>query len=171
MKRHLNTLALAGLLAAAAPAWAQAPVTPTSPNDPASKSLGWVEAAPGSQAANPASAAAEPGPAPGSGLVNPPPAATQTVVAPTSQPANPPPPTPEARPAAGSQKTNPASETTEKISAPRPKQAQQRAREEHETPRDRGRSTKASDNMANQLNRQELGSISAGTPAPAAARR
>src|SRR5947209_6557986 len=36
------------------PGWAQSAIVPTSPDDPASKSLGWVEAAPASDRASPA---------------------------------------------------------------------------------------------------------------------
>ena len=171
MKRRLNILALAGLLAAAAPAWAQAPAIPTSPNDPASKSLGWVETPPGSQTANPASTAGEPGTAPGSQRANPASATTEAGTTSGSQPASPAFPAAEVGAVPGLQKINPASGITQRAAAPRPKQPQQRVREEREVPRDRFRSAKPGDNMANQLNRQELGTLSTGTAAPSSARR
>ncbi len=71
MKCSLNVSALAVLIAVAVPAWAQAPITPISPSDPASKSLGWIEAAPGSQTANPAPATTGTGGAPVSQMTNP----------------------------------------------------------------------------------------------------
>ncbi len=169
MKCSLNVSALAVLIAVAVPAWAQAPITPISPSDPASKSLGWIEAAPGSQTANPAPATTGTGGAPVSQMTNPAPVASEAGPAPGLQPANPTPLTAEAGAAPGSKKTNPASGMTRRAATPRPKQSQQHASEAREVRRDHAR--RASDNMANQLNRQQLSNLSAGSAVPAGARR
>ena len=185
MKRVEYGLALAVVLALAAPAWAQAPVVPTSPNDPASKTLGWIEAAPGSPPASPAPAAVEAQPK--SLPASPPPATTGAEAAPKSPPASRAPattgaeavpvsPLPSAAPATSatepsppSQATSPAAGGAQKTATSRPKQPPKPTPEpSRESERTRHRS--ASDNMANQLNRQELGNISTARPATSSAR-
>ena len=58
-KPFFSTLAVAAVLAIAAPGWAQSPTVPSSPDDPSSKSLGWVETAPTSQTGPRRTAAAQ----------------------------------------------------------------------------------------------------------------
>jgi hypothetical protein len=53
IKPLVGTFALLTVLMVAAPALAQSPTVPSSPDDPTSKSLGWVEPAPESQARSP----------------------------------------------------------------------------------------------------------------------
>jgi hypothetical protein len=50
MKHLFCGMALSAALAVAAPAFAQAPMTPSEPNPPSSRSEGWVQPAPGSDA-------------------------------------------------------------------------------------------------------------------------
>ena len=153
MKRLFNALALNAAFAIAAPVWAQAPMPPSSPNDPASKTLGWVEAAPGSQTA----ASASPAPAPG--------AQKPTAESPAAAPG------PEAT-TAGLPGANPApSGVYQKPAAPRRAQQQKHARETRHERHDTARRPQPGDHMANQLNNQELRSLSAGGAAPAATRR
>jgi hypothetical protein len=187
--RHAAVLAVG--LAAAGSAWAQAPKTPTSPDDPLSKSLGWVEAPPGSQATAPASPATAPAPqaavpAPQAPVPDPDPRASAAL----SQAAPPPrEPAPPAPPPVASAPQAPAPSATaappgrtaaataavpQKAPPARAKQPQRHVREEAPAPATRSRFESTRDHMANQLNRQQLGNMSAGTaasPSPTAPRR
>ena len=138
MKRVFDGLLFAAAaLMVIAPAWAQAPMPPSSPDDPLSRIHGWVEPAPGSQAAKPA-------------------------------------PAPEAaKPAPGPQAAKPAPEAIEGPATARtehPVRTAKHARPVRHEP-ERVRRPSASDRMADQLNRQELGNINAGRSASPAPRR
>jgi hypothetical protein len=163
MRRLRQATMFVAALAAAAPAWAQVPKTPTSPDDPLSKTLGWVEAAPGSQAAAPESA---------SPAISTPQAAvampsvagpSPQAAAPVTQPLAPAPQAP-----ASMESVAPPGRTAAaappKAAPAQPRQPKQ-VREERRASRSRPRGDSARDHIANQLNHQELGS---GSPGPAA---
>jgi hypothetical protein len=174
MKRIFHAIALAAALALAGRAWAQAPRIPTSPDDPASKSLGWVEAAPASQAAAPGAQAIAPASEPVAPASQPAAPSVQTT-APASPPASPSvqaaapasqPDAPAAQPVAPA-----PSRTTEKAAPSRAKPPQKHARETAPELRNADRRAQPTDRVANQLNRQELGTLSAGGATASAPRR
>ena len=165
MTRLFTRLASAAAAAAFAgvPAWAQTPV-PTSPTDPLARIHGWVEAAPGSQAAKPEpeTPAAKQAPQPEAARALP-----ETMVSkpiPESPTANVAPPakaTPEAAPVANAK---PAPEPGDAAAPGRTRPAHSarhvRAAEQPSQHREEAdRRPRPGDRTADQLNRQELNKL------------